>query len=217
MANDEEFREKLSSLRKKLVSAKSPSSDGNGLQEKADRLFLEGKNRKAIPLYEKLSANGDPDNQYKLGLCHYGLDEEKEAFKWFAKAASQGHHPAESLLGDCYLYGEGVKENEKEAFKLYKKSAEGACPMGMVRLADAYENGYGVEEDEEMAFHWYKKAAESGEEAAYFPLAFAYHKGVGTKTDYGKAKYWYRKDLEENGESESVLSFLEEIEEAENS
>ena len=58
-----------------------------------------------------------------LGLLfHYGTDVEQDyekAFKWYYKAAQQGHAKAQCNLGLLYSKGLGVPENKQAAIKWY--------------------------------------------------------------------------------------------------
>jgi hypothetical protein len=78
------------------------------------------------------------------------------------KRAEAGDAKAQSILGACYYYGSGVKQDYKEAVKLYKKSAEQGDAVGQSALALLYANGEGVIQDYKEAVKWYTKAAEQG-------------------------------------------------------
>lgn len=85
----------------------------------------------ALEYSEELKAKGeagDPDAQNSLGVC-YRLGagvrkDEKEAVKWYRKAADRGHPKAQFSLGACYAEGTGVFKNDAEAAKWYRKAAE---------------------------------------------------------------------------------------------
>jgi TPR repeat protein len=48
----------------------------------------------------------------------------EDAFKWFHKAAEQGHTLAQVNLGLMYVRGEGVAKDFEEAVKWFRTSAE---------------------------------------------------------------------------------------------
>ena len=48
----------------------------------------------------------------------------REAVRWFAKAAEQGNVEAMYLLGECYRDGSGVDEDQKKAVEWFTKAAE---------------------------------------------------------------------------------------------
>lgn len=61
---------------------------------------------------------------YSFRLGKGVAKDDKEAVKWFRKAAEQGLALAQFDLGECYLEGTGVDKDEKEAVKWFRKAAE---------------------------------------------------------------------------------------------
>lgn len=61
-------------------------------------------------------------------------EEKKAAVAFLAEAEKLDIPEAVSLLGYCYQYGEGVKEDAKKAHSLYEKATKLGDPWGMVRL-----------------------------------------------------------------------------------
>ena len=79
-----------------------------------------------IAEWKERAENGDPEAQYYLGRVYHGNgvpEDDKEAVKWYRKAAEQGNAAAQWLLGYAYDYGKGVPEDSKEAAKWYLKAA----------------------------------------------------------------------------------------------
>jgi TPR repeat protein len=52
------------------------------------------------------------------------VERSDEAFKWFARAAEQGHTEAQHQLGVLYMLGRGVVRDDKEAVNWWRRSAE---------------------------------------------------------------------------------------------
>jgi TPR repeat protein len=50
--------------------------------------------------------------------------DEKEAVRWFQKAADQEYPPALHRLGNCYLQGAGVDRDIVQAMRYYRKAAD---------------------------------------------------------------------------------------------
>ena len=78
-----------------------------------------------LPLseFEQTKANaeqGESTAQYNLGLMYDNgegvLEDDKEAVKWYRKAAEKGHAPAQNNLGFMYDNGEGVLEDYATAY-----------------------------------------------------------------------------------------------------
>jgi len=62
---------------------------------------------------------------YEIGREEFNIEEDQaEAFKWYLRAAEQGHFYA--MLDVIYRYwsGEGVEVNEAEAFKWYREVSQ---------------------------------------------------------------------------------------------
>ena len=85
--------------------------------------------------------------------------DEKEAVKWYTKAAEQGDAVGQRLLGWCYLNGTGVAKDEKEAVKWFTKSAEQGDAEAQYNLGMCYDLGKGVTQDRKEAVKWLTKSA----------------------------------------------------------
>ena len=85
--------------------------------------------------------------------------DEKEAVKWYTKAAEQGDAVGQRLLGWCYVNGTGVAKDEKEAVKWFTKSAEQGDALGQFNLGMCYDLGIGVTQDRKEAVKWLIKSA----------------------------------------------------------
>ncbi len=72
-------------------------------------------------------AAGSPNAQFERALRYYFGEgvrmDKKEAVRWFAQAARQGHAEAQSNLGWIYAQGDGVAVNKAEAYRWWKKAA----------------------------------------------------------------------------------------------
>ena len=92
--------------------------------------------------------------------------DDREAVKWFRRAAGQGFADAQFNLGLMYANGEGVPEDDREAVKWYRRAAEQGHANAQLNLGVMYANGEGVPEDDVRAYAWYNLAAAQGSEAA---------------------------------------------------
>ncbi len=118
---------------------------------------------KAAHYFMMAAEQGDGYSQYLLGLCYFRKtskihDYEKAAI-WLEKALDNKLFVSHTLLylGDCYYYGEAIKDLVK-AFELYTKSADSGNIEAMERIALCYKNGDGVKRDDNIAEEWYTKA-----------------------------------------------------------
>ena len=70
----------------------------------------------------------DPaDEQFRIGEMYYWGDgvrqDRAEAFKWYVKAARQGHSGAQVRLGVMYYRGDGIEQDKAKALEWYSEAA----------------------------------------------------------------------------------------------
>ena len=138
--------------------------------------------------------DGDATAMYNLGVMYADgkgvLEDDKEAVKWFRKAADLGDAMAMNSLGVAYVHGEGVIQDDEEAVKWYRKAAELGNANAMSNLGVMYTQGKGVIEDFKEAFKWFRKAAELGTVNAMAALGLMYDNGDGVIEDDVEAYAW---------------------------
>lgn len=140
--------------------------------------------------------SGDKDYQYGVGeLYATGLGVEKDAsaaFRWFERAAAQGHVQAIAAVGAAYSTGDGVEVDYKAAKKYLVKAEKKQVSRAIERLGYLYQNGYGVRRNYAVAVNKYKTAAKYGNSAAMVALGEMLESGIGVSADREKAIAWYR-------------------------
>ena len=94
------------------------------------------------------------------------LKDDKEAVKWYRKAAELEYAGAMFNLGNIYANGEGVTQDFTEAVKWYRKAAELGNAGAMEDLGVMYKFGRGVIEDDVEAYAWINVAAAKGRKQA---------------------------------------------------
>ncbi len=94
------------------------------------------------------------------------LEGDKQAVKWFQKAAEQGQVDAQNNLGVMYSNGQGVLQDYEQAVEWYRKAAEQGYTSAQNNLGVMYQKGQGVLKDPKQAIKWYRRAAEEGEASA---------------------------------------------------
>ena len=81
----------------------------------------------ATEWYRKAALQGDPEGQYRLGLCYLrGIGVPKNeaiAVTWFTKAAQNGNAGGQLELGNCYRLAEGVGVDLPKAYIWYNLAA----------------------------------------------------------------------------------------------
>ena len=62
------------------------------------------------------------------------LQNDREAVKWYLRAAEQGYPDAQFNLGMSYEFGEGVDQDVGAAIRWYRKAAEQENERAIARL-----------------------------------------------------------------------------------
>ncbi|RHZ89437.1 hypothetical protein Glove_14g31 [Diversispora epigaea] len=146
------------------------------------------------------------ENNYIIGQVSLGLmylkgtkiiqkDKEK-AFKLFDESAKKGSSLAQSCVGFCYSFGNGIKKDEKKAFIMDLKSADRKNPVGLFDAGYDFIEGIGTIANERKGFQCYLEAAMLGNVKAYDLLGLCYQKGLGIMKNEEKAFEWYKKGAE---------------------
>ena len=149
-------------------------------------------NKKQIATYKEVFLPRENDNTaYIKGYQYERKKEDKEALKWYLKAANQGDARAQYKVGWLYHWGKNMKRDYKKAMYWYKKSAEQKNIRAYYQVAYLYSSKKWIGQDEQLAFVWCQKAAKNGLRIAQKILGFYYEFGRGTEIDYHKAMYWY--------------------------
>ena len=109
-----------------------------------------------------LAEKGDATAQLSLGIKYKHSGNNREAVKWFRKAAKQGNAAAQYNLGWMYAKGIGVVKDKWEAVKWYLEAAKQGNAAAQYNLGWMYAEGIGVVKDKQKAVKWYLEAAEQG-------------------------------------------------------
>ena len=125
---------------------------------------------KALEYLKILAEYGYPDMQCELGNRYENLHwpcvidtkttrrNDREAVRWFAKAAKRGYVEAMYLLGECYAGLYGVRNNARKAFLWYKKAAVRGHEEAMGKLGLYFQRGICVKKNLAKAAEWYEEA-----------------------------------------------------------
>lgn len=80
--------------------------------------------------------------------------------------AQKGDAEAEYNLGECYLKGEGVKQDEREAANWYEKAANQGYPDAERAMGFVYRGGGARPMNKILSYMWFDLAAENGDDGA---------------------------------------------------
>lgn len=150
----------------------------------------------------------EPEGQFELGRMYYDVQDYKQAFYWYKKAAENGHIEAQLNLGLLYYNEKGVEQSYENAAKWFTLAAEQGDEAAQYDLAGMHYDGEGVEQNYEEAFKWYKLAAEQGHVEAQFVLGKCYFCGWGVEQDYAEAEKWFEKAVDNGYDIAEITSWF---------
>lgn len=133
-----------------------PSLNANTL-DSADQRFTTLSNR---------AKKGDADAELQLGKLYANgegvIVNDREAARWFAKAAHNGNAEAQYWYAVALLEGRGVVQDYQGALKWIEPPARRGNPDAQFRLGQMYRFGTGTPADKVKAYTWFNLAAAQG-------------------------------------------------------
>ena len=156
--------------------------------------------------HENETVELDHTRLMNLGEQYLNKGDVERAVSYFKKSAEFGNAKAQRMLGDCYFWGEGIREDKREAVKWYLLAAGQGDAEAQRILGDCYFWGEGIREDKQEAVKWYRLAAEQGDAEAQRILGACYYFGTGIREDKQEAVKWYRLAAEQgNAKAQWIL------------
>ena len=150
-----------------------------------------------VQLEEDATAGDDAEAQCCLGWAYEqgeGVEmDEEQAFRWYGKAADNGHAVAMFNLALMYAHGRGTAERKDMAVEYLTKAALAGHAEAMCSLGAMLVNGEGVESDPEKAVEWFLKSASMGNARAQNNLGVLCSMGKGVPMNLDEARSWYSK------------------------
>ena len=141
-----------------------------------------------------------------LGEQYLNKGDVERAVSCFKKSAEFGNAKAQRMLGDCYYFGTGIREDKQEAVKWFRLAAEQGDAEALFCLGGSYYVGEGIREDKREAVKWFRLAAEQGDAEAQRMLGVCYYVGEGIREDKREAVKWFRLAAEqEDAEAQWML------------
>ncbi|MEN8195356.1 MAG: Sel1-like repeat-containing protein kinase family protein [Pseudomonadota bacterium] len=148
------------------------------------------------------AAQPDAEQAFRRGHeSFYKAADYAAAFKWYRKAAEQGHARAQFALGYMFDQGKGVERDPAAAIKWFRKAAEQGHIDSQYNIAFMYANGTGVKKDYGEGMKWFRRAAAQCDVASQANIGFMYEKGWGVPQDVAEAHFWYRLAVANFGKS----------------
>lgn len=155
------------------------------LKEVADRPFVKSekpmqreiafKDGEKLIKYKVSDFTPDSRAAFTLGMLYkddtIAPSDEKQAIKYFSRAAQRGDSLAMAELSTFYRKGQGTEKDLTKMLDLTTRAAEGGVNFAQFNLGLCYEEGLGTEKDLDKARSWYKKALDNGYERASVALA----------------------------------------------
>ena len=126
--------------------------------------------------------------------------DEREALKWYRKAAALGDWRGQWNVGRMLEEGKGAATDPTEAAKWYRKSADQGRGyyqvLSQMALGKMYAEGRGVPLDGSEAIKWYQKAADTDSVDALVGIAEVWAFGKGVPKSTAEAVKWYKQAAE---------------------
>ncbi len=94
-----------------------------------------------------------------MSAYNKGVDR-REALVVCRPLAEQGVSHAQNVLGEIYMYGEGIPRDFDEAAKWFRRAAEQHHRRAQFMLGVLYWSGDGVPQDYNKAMKWFRLADE---------------------------------------------------------
>ena len=130
---------------------------------------------------------------YNIGernpITDSAIEDRKQAFYWFQRAAERGIADAVYALSECHARGEGTPIFLEKARELLERAAD------MGQFEAQYDLGMKLlgEKKFKSAVSWLSKAAAQNDSFAQYQLALCYEEGTGVEQNTETAIEWYEK------------------------
>ncbi len=158
-------------------------------------LYEAGQTQRALSLYMKAAARGDPSARYNVAVIRLREESRRPAIATaiahLRASAQAGFAPAQLMLGALLESGRHVTASQSEATVWFAKAAQQGLVDAQLSLATQYYLGRGVAQDYAAAARWYLAAAEGGDVAAQYMVASMLATGLGVQRDLREALQWY--------------------------
>jgi serine/threonine protein kinase/TPR repeat protein len=157
--------------------------------------------------YYAAETRHNPDAMTKLAWLYFGGEcgqrpNKESAFKWFKLAYEAGSKAAGTIVGNCYLRGDGTAKDEDTAIRILLPLADAEVAHAKTLVGQCYYNGSGhfanlpQDERDQKAKAYFEKAIAAGDWEACGHLGVLYETGRGAPKDWKAAVKLYLKGVE---------------------
>ena len=149
--------------------------------------------REKLIAIEKSIKKQTAKKEYKIGKKFYDHKNYVGAVRWYLIAANKGNADAQYILGHCYYYGKGLKEDKVEAIKWYRKAADQGIEAAKEKVGKIEKSARFPVSLHTKIEDWYQDEANLGNAEAQNHLGDNYFYGRGVMQNYAEAVKWYQK------------------------
>lgn len=126
--------------------------------------------------------------EFYIGCAYHSLNDERNIFRWFMRAAQLEQARAQYNIGVSFEYGYlGQEIDLDKAIHWYTKAAEQHESGALLNLGALYYHGKGVEQNCQKAFDYLMESGNAGNAEALGNIGTMYNKGKCFKRDAQKA------------------------------
>ena len=185
-------------------------------------VFAQGQNMPNVSEIKQKAEAGDVTAQAQYAhILYFGQGaekNEKEAVKWYQKAADGGNDYAQANMGVfCQTGNCGITKDLAKAVEWYDKAAKQGNAYAQYYLACLYSDGNGVEKNVKKAVELYEKAANGGMPIAQYIYAMILGQGKDVDRNVDEALKWAEKAAAAGeGRAAKLISTLKNMKEMDN-
>ncbi|ACI51710.1 Sel1 domain protein repeat-containing protein [Gluconacetobacter diazotrophicus PA1 5] len=126
----------------------------------------------------------------------YVPSDPEAARTWFTIAANAQYGPGHNMLGRCFHFGWGCRQDFQQAARCYARAAELGDEWGRYNLGILTMRGLGVTQDLATALACFRQAAHAGHAKSMNLYARFLEEGWTIPRDRQAALSWYRRSAE---------------------
>lgn len=143
--------------------------------------------------YEKLNICS---SEY-IGFKYSGTEvvDMNQVVEYYRIEANKGMIFNINVLGQKYLFGQGIEQNFDESRYFFEKGAQLNDTTSMFYLGELYLNGWGVEQDYEKALDLYTRCEELKYTKALNSIGYMYYFGLGVPKNIRRAYDYFLSKL----------------------